>query len=266
MNEQKDAEGLPPKNNESGGFRIRLRVRIQNALNTDQSCLTTCIDGREVTIKSFKDSQLLSKANCVVLAARGFATEPEARAFGKQLRTNLQLAALCSRFGVDTGEDNELGWINENLLRSSGALSPHVLFRMDVHGLLIHPDEETRFMSVSQPSVSVASDPAPFLDAMRELAEQPPLTESTILPIRLLNLAYINPQPLAKIVLAFAAVETVAQKERWSVKQRALIKKFVTEITDHAGSDREDKEVAEALKRMHRIGVRQGVMRVARSK
>ena len=66
MNEQKDAEGLSPKNNESGGFRIRLRVRTQNALNTDQSCLTTCIDGREVTIKSFKDSQLSLLQNCGV--------------------------------------------------------------------------------------------------------------------------------------------------------------------------------------------------------
>ena len=265
MYEQKDAEELTPKNNESGGFCIRLRVWIEKALNTNQSCLTTCLHGREVTIKPLKDSQLLSKVNHIVLAARGFATEPEARAFGEQLRTNLHLAALCSRFGVDTGEDNELGWINENFLRSSGALPPHVRFRIkDVHGLLIHPDDntDTRFMSMSKPSVTVASDPAPFLDAMRELAEQPPLTESTILPVRLLNLAYINPQPLARIVLAFSAVETVAQKEDWSVKQRTLIDKLATEITNHAGSDREDKEVAEALMRTHKFGVRQGVMRV----
>ena len=261
MYEQKDAEELTPKNNESGGFCIRLRVRIEKALNTDQSCLTTCLDGREVTIKPFKDSQSLSKVNCIVLAARGFATELEARAFGEQLRKILQLAALCSRFGVDTGEDNELGWINENSVRSSGALPPHVRFGMDVHGLLIH-HTDTFLMSVSKPSVTVASDPAPFLDAMRELAEQPPLAESTILPVRLLNLAYINPQPLARIVLAFSAVETVAQKEKWSVKQRALIKKLVTKITNHAGSDREEQEVAEALERSHRIGVRQGVMRV----
>lgn len=247
---------------ETIGFRLRLQVRL-GTLSTDEVCLTTHLDGREVTIKSREDGQPISKAKWIVLEARGFATESEARVFGEQLRANVQLASICSRLGADTGLDKVLSQINEEIWRSKGLLAPHQRLGPDVHGLSVLPDDDNTIFMYIEAELTVASDPAQFLDAIRVLAEQPSITESKVtLPVRLLSLAHINPQPLARIVLAFSAVETVAQDENWSDKQRNLIKKLVAEITNHAGGDRESLEVAKALQRMHRIGVRQGVRRV----
>ncbi len=106
---------------ETIGFRLRLQVRL-GTLGTDEVYLTTHLDGREVTIKSREDGQPISKAKWIILEARGFATESEARVFGEQLRANVQLASICSRLGADTGPDEAkvLSWINEELWRSEG--------------------------------------------------------------------------------------------------------------------------------------------------
>ncbi len=131
-----------------------------------------------------------------------------------------------------------------------------------MHGLSVLPDDDNTIFMYIEAELTVASDPAQFLDALHALAEQSPITESKVtIAVRLLSLAHIN-QSFGSIVLAFSAVEMVAQDEDWSDKQRDLIKELTAEITDHAGGDRERLEIAEALQRMHRIGVRQGVKRV----
>lgn len=207
-------------------FRLRLQVRIGRILGTDEVCLTTRLAGREVTIRSREEGQPISKAKWIVLGARGFATEPEARAFGERLRANVQLAAICSCLGADAGLDKVLGWINEDVFRSMGLLEPHQRSGPHVHGLSILPDDDNTVTFYSEAQGTTTSNPDLFLDAMRELAEQPSITESTItLSVRLLNLARINPEPLARIVLTFSSVETLAQDESWSDKQRVLIKK-----------------------------------------
>ena len=245
------------------GFRLRLQIRL-GKLGTDEVCLTSHLDGREVTIRSRKDGQPISKAKWIVLEARGFATKTEARDFGKRLQANVQLAALCSRLGADTGPDGAkvLSQINEDLWRSEGWLAPNQRYGPDVHGLSVLPDDDNTIFMYIEAELTVASDPAQFLDALHALAEQSSITESKVtIAVRLLSLAHIN-QSFGSIVLALSAVEMVAQDEDWSDKQRDLIKELAAEITDHAGGDRERLEIAEALQRMHRIGVRQGVKRV----
>ena len=243
--------------NQTKGFRLYLQVRIGNGLHTDEECLTTYLDGREVTIRPSYGPPSISKAEWLVFEARGFPTEPEARTFGERLRANVQLAALCSSPYVDTGLDEVLGSINEEYYRSKGWLKPHQRHGDDVHGLLILPDDDNTVFSRGRAKGTTKSDPKLFLEAMRELADQPSVAEPAIaLSVRLLNLAHMNSQPPARIVLAVSAVETVAQDENWTDEQRALIKNLAVEI--------EDPEVKEAVKRMHmhKISILQGIKRV----
>ena len=219
--------------NKTQGFRIYLQVRIGNPLHTDEVSLTTCLDGREVMIGASVGDPSISKAEWLVFEARGFPTEPEACAFGERLRANVQLAALCSSPGVDTGLDEVLSSINEEYCRSKGWLKPHQRAGPDIHGLLILPDDDNTVFSRGRGAVSKVSDPELFLEAMSELADQTSITEPAIaLSVRLLNLARINSQPLARIVLAVSAVESVAEDENWTGEQRALIKNLATEIAD----------------------------------
>ena len=252
--------------NEPIGFRLRFCVRIGKALTTDQVCLSTLLAGREVTIKS-RDNQPLSKTKWIVLEACGFANETKALDFGEQLRTIIQIAALCSHLGADAGLDKTLSYINEDYLRSTGVLKPHQRLGPDVHGLSILPDDNnTLFASLGQATGTVTSDPNQFIGAMEELAGQLPFSESAVTPaVRTLNLALINPQPHARIVLAFSSIEALGQGERWTPTQVDLLKKLANEVEDNAGGDGERSEVADALRRsIHRFGVRQGVKRVLR--
>ena len=242
--------------NKTSGFRLYLQVRIGKALRTDEAFLTTYLDGREVRIRASLGPSI-SKAEWLVFEARGFPTESEAHTFGERLRANVELAALCSSPGVDTGLDEVLGWVHEEYGRSEGGLKPYQRRGPDVHGLLILPDDDNTVFSRSRAKGTTVSSLELFLEAMRELADQPSITEPALaLSVRLLNLARINAEPRARIVLAVSAVESVAD-ENWTNEQRALINKLAAGIAD--------PEVKEAVKRMHRISIRQGIKRVLES-
>ena len=227
--------------NETSGFRLYLQVRIGTPLLTDEEFLTTHLDGREVTISTWGPS--ISEAEWLVFGARGFPTELEARDFGERLRANMELAALFSSLSVDTGLGNEV-----------------LSLPNDVHGVLILPDcdyDNTMFIR-GKAEGTVKSSPERFLEAMRKLADQPSITEPALaLAVRLLNLARINSEPLARIVLAVSAVESVAKSEEWTKKQSALINKLVAEI--------KDTEVKEAVKNMRKIGVGQKIKKMLES-
>ena len=240
--------------NKTSGFRLYLQVRIGKALRTDEAFLTTDLEGREVRIRASLGPSI-SKAEWLVFEARGFPTESEAHTFGERLRANVELAALCASPGVDTGLDEVLGWVHEEYGRPAGSLKPHQRRGPDVHGLLILPDDDNTVFSRSRAKGTTVSSLERFLEALRELADQPPITEPALaLSVRLLNLARINAEPRARIVLAVSAVESVAEDENWSAEQRDLIDKLAAGIAD--------PEVKDAVERMHRISIRQGIKRV----
>ena len=186
--------------NQTKGFHLDLQVRI-GALFGDDVRLTTCLDGREVTIRASDGAQPISKAEWLVFEACGFPTEPEAHAFGKRLRANVEIAAFCSGLGVDTGPDEVFGSIHGEDRQSEGRPKPHPQHG-SAPGLSVRSDDDKPASGGIWGAVTTASDPEIFLKAMRELADQPSIAEAehAIAPVRLLNLALITFQPLARIV------------------------------------------------------------------
>ena len=212
-------------------FDLGLQVKIGRYLTTDETVLTTSFAGKSVTIKS-RDEGELSKTEWVIFEAREFATEAEALDFGERLRTNVQLAGLCSRLGTDTKQELTLREYDPSALVSVTAGHPYV-----------------------RANLAPVFRPEHFLSAMKTFSQQQPLEDQTLLlSVRLLNLAFINPEWLARVVLALAAVEAMAQDEKWSDEQRACLRTIAAEISD--------PEVKEAVERLHKIGVRQGIKRV----
>jgi len=135
----------------------------------------------------------------------------------------------------------------------------------NVHGLAIVPDDDNTRFPLIQADGTVRADPEQFLTALRELAAEFPIHLSTAAEgVRILNLALINPQPLAQIALALSAIEALGQDETWTDAQAALIDELATQVETQATSqDAERLEVAKALRRsLYRVGLRQGVMRV----
>lgn len=246
-------------------YRLRLRVRLAKALNTPDISRTFEISGREVTIVSQQRDEPLSEAYWIVLKARGFRSEEEARVFGEQLRTMISLAGVCCRLGIDVGQDQQTGWVSEDFAKSAGLIQSHERIMPTVHGLVVFPDDErTRFFLV-QASGRVLADAEAFIEALRELAGGLPreLTSATE-AVRIMNLALLSSQPQAQIALCLSAVEALGQDEKWTDAQTVLISSLAAQVERNADvAEVERREVAEAIRRgLHRIGLRQGVMRI----
>lgn len=250
------------------GFRVRYRVRIGKALNSEAVSQTLVVAGRNVTIKSQEKGQRLWDTTWLILDARGFDVEREARDFGEQLGVIVQIAALSCNLGVDVGRSEPDCFINEDLLRKIGRIKDHERVKPNIHGLIVIPDDEDTLFPLVKAQIEVTKDPAQLIDAMSELANRVPLEMNEAAPcVRLLNLALMSTEPLSQIVLAFSAVEALGQNEKWTAGQAELLKQLAKQVEQGAsGDDEEASEVAEALRRsLHRIGLRQGVKRVLSS-
>lgn len=105
-------------------YRVRLRVAPRIGLTTGETTLTFSHRGRPVSLKSQTRQQPLSEAKWWIVAAHGFATEAEARAFGEELRSAIQIAALCTHLGVDAGQDQATSWMSETFAQAVGAIEP----------------------------------------------------------------------------------------------------------------------------------------------
>jgi hypothetical protein len=247
------------------GYRVRLRVRLAMKLNSADVRRAVNLGGREVTIASQVKGQPLSDTLWIVLGARGFSTEEEANDFGTQLRAITELAGVCSRLGIDIGQDKPTEWMREEFARSLGLTGPHERVQPNIHGLTIMPDDDLNSIPFMQFEATVRADPSQLEGALTEIAAGPRIQPSSSAEgVRLLNLALINPQPLGQLVLAISAVEALGQNEVWTDAQTALLHQIAAQIeADTSGRDVERMEAADALRRgLHRFGLRQGVMRV----
>jgi len=182
---------------------------------------------REVTIISQNKEEPLNKAKWIVLEARGFLTEEAAQHFGTRLRSILQLAALSSRLGVDTGEDKPTAWISEDFARAIGLLKSNERIAPNVHGLSILPDDDNTRFPVINIQATVTADPEHFASALRESGENGEISLGAASnPVRLLNFALMTSEPLAQMALSFSAVEELGQTEKWNETQEALIERL----------------------------------------
>jgi hypothetical protein len=200
----------------------------------------------------------------LIMNTRGFASEAEALDFGRTLRTALQVSAVAARIGVDTGRDlatSALGrTVREHVRQQTGSD-----VRPNVHGVDVFPDDpNTRIFAVTATG-TVRARPDPFLSDLDELhtAGVTPSAQMADV-ILLMNYALMQPEPVAQIVFAVSAVESLGQDETWTIEQRSLLKDLaVVAEQSTRGSLDERREVADALRKsLHRLTLRQGVFRL----
>ena len=243
-------------------YRVRLRVRLGKRLNSAKDTETLEVAGKTITIRGEERGQIIKESYWIALTAGGFSNEDEARAFGELLRVKVQVAALASRLGVDTGLDKPTSTASEEFATALGFLKAGERLFPNIHGVAVMPDDENNKIPVVNITLDVHADPKQFMESLAGLAPSLPSQLVAENGMRLMNLALMTNDPLAQLVLAFSAVEELGQEETWTPKQRKLLKEL-EESVRATSDDEEHAEVADAIKRsMHRIGIRQGVMRV----
>ena len=246
-------------------YRLWLKLRVGKALATEETALTASVAGRTVTIESTSQSEPLSKASWLVMGCRGFETADDARKFGEKLRRAAHLAGLCARVGVDAGdpgEDRTVSWVNPAILRRSGGLNPDTRIGPDLHGILILPDDgKTVFIRLGQARGTVSSNAGDFVRTLEEALPEIDVfggdSPSIRRAIRVLNLAEINTDPIAKVVLAISTVEGLATDPPWTDEQQKFIENSVAWLERTHADGEETRQVAEAIRRIRRNSIRQ---------
>ena len=196
-------------------YRLWLKLRIGKSLDTEDDALTVSIAGRTVTIESENRGEPLSKTSWLVMSCRGFETEAQARKFGEKLRRATHLAGLCNRLGVDAGdpgEDRTMSWLNPEIVRN---VNPDIRLLPDVHGIVILPDDGNNVFARWRVNAQVLANTGHFARSLEEClpGNGPHRSGSPSIrrAIRVLNLAEINEDPIAKLVLAVSTIEGLAK-------------------------------------------------------
>ena len=249
------------------GYRLWLKLRVGKALATQETALSASVAGRDVMIESERQSQPLSEASWLLIGCRGFRAEHEARDFGEKLRRAAHLAGLCARVGVDAGDpgdDRTVSWVNPQFLRESGGLDPDTRIAPDIHGVLVLPDDgNTLFVRMGRAKGTVRANADDFVRALQEAFPASDMAEgdcpSIRRAVRVLNLAEISTDPIAKIVLAISTVEALATDPPWTDAQKKLIDIAAAWLKQTHGEGEDTALVVEAIRRIRPESIRQRI-------
>lgn len=251
-------------------YRLWLKLRVGRALGTDESTLTALVAGRTVTIESDTKEEPLSEASWLVMGCRGFETKDEAREFGEKLRRAAHLAGLCARVGVDAGDpsdDRTLSRVNPAKLLGGGRLDPETRIGPDLHGIVVLPDDgKTVFVRLGPVTGQVLSNAGDFVRALEQALPENDVSGSHFpsirRAIRILNLAEMNTDPIAKLVLAISVVEGLATDPPWTDEQQELIENSAEWLEQTYNDGEETRQVIKAIRRVRNESIRQRIRKL----
>ena len=251
-------------------YRLWLKLRVHKALARKEVALTASVAGRELTIESEGRSQPLSEASWLSIGCRGFEAEDDARDFGEKLQRAVHLAGLCTRVGVDAGDPGDgrtVSWVNPGVVRESGDLDPETRYAPDIHGLLVLPDDgKYLFLRMGPATVTARSNTADFVQALQDAFPESELPQrdcpSIRRAVRLLNLAELSTDPIAKVVLAISTIEGLAADPPWTDVQKELIEYAAASLERAHGGEEETGQIVEAILRIRHSSIRQRIRRM----
>jgi hypothetical protein len=245
-------------------YRARLRFRVLKKLDIDAREHRFPVAGREAILEPGMPDRAIRDSEWLIINARDFSTEEEARQFARRLRAALEISAVATRLGIDAGRrdlpTSGLGEAYRRRIKEQTGMS----VRDNIHGIDVFVDDPSIGFFNIQGTGTVRANPELFLrdlDALHGAAVGlSPRAHDILL---LLNSALMQPDPVAQIVFAFSAVEMLGQEETWSANQKSLLEQMaVAAESASTGSPDERHEVAEAIRKLHRLTLRQGVVRM----
>ena len=254
---------------EVAGYRLWLKLRVGKLLATTESALAASLAGRVITIEPERPSQPLREASWLVMGCRGFESEEQARGFGEELRRAAHLAGLCARVGVDAGDpgdDRTKSWFNPDILCSARDRDPDVRLGPDLHGIVVLPDDDNTVFFRARGSGHARPNADHFVKALEESLPESNATRSGSpsirRAIRVMNLAEMNKEPIAKMVLAISTIEGLANDPPWTDRQQKLIEDAAAWVERSHGELEEAAQVVKAIRQVRQESIRQRIRRL----
>ena len=253
--------------NQSHGYRVRFRFRLEKKLNIKNKEYRFNIGAHEVVLAPQLPDQDISDNEWLVMNSRGFGSHAEAQTFAKALKCACEVSSVAARLGIDSGTDLPTAGLSQSMKERVKEQSG-LIIRDNIHGLDVFLDDPNVRIVHMTATGTVRAPPDRFVGDLAELFESvEKASQRTRDVVLLLNYALLRPEPVAQIVFAFSAVEMLGQDEDWSNEQRRLLNELASSALQiEIGSTQEREEVATAIrKHIHRVSLRQGVMRLLTS-
>ena len=248
-------------------YSVRLCVRIGKGLHSVTDVIAVTVAGKAVNIKS-RYGGPPSDTDWIAFEASGFPSETVANDFGRTLQRIIQIAGICTGPSIDVGWDTQRSWMNPDYLRDTGHLQHHQSLGRDIHGLYVYPDDENIVFMPLRPAAGVVRASSDyFVGAIGALSDQrqiSTLSDGLQSAIRLLNLAQINSARLARMLLAFAAIESLVHEDKWTTDEQRYLDKIVASVENNGIwlDDRSRERIARAIGSARPTGVTQGVVQL----
>jgi hypothetical protein len=249
--------------NSTEKYRARFRFRVQKKLNIRAKEHRLNIATCSVVLSPQIPDKDICENEWLIMNARGFNTEEDARIFARKLKTACEVASVGARLGLDAGIDLPTSGYGK-MVKDHFQEQFGILVRDNVHGIDVFADDPNIRITHISATGSILAGPDPFLSDINRHFGVDNVSQRTADTILLLNYALLRPEPVAQIVFAFSAVEMLGQNEDWSASQRQLIDQLADSACNAAiGTQREREEVADAIQKgMHKLSLRQGVLRL----
>jgi len=247
-------------------FRARFRFRLQKKLSIKAKEYRIQVSTHEVVISPQLPDLDIMDSEWLVMNVRDFKSEQEAKKFAAKLKTACEVSSVAARLGIDSGLDLPTSgfgkFVKDQVREHSG-----ILLRDNVHGVDIFPDNPNVRIGIISGTATVRAAPDPFLADLNHLHEVVEnASQKTRDIVLLLNYALMRPEPVAQIVFAFSAVEMLGQTENWSADQKRLLGALAVSAREsRIGTEQEREEIASAIQCMHKLSLRQGVLRLLAS-
>jgi hypothetical protein len=251
--------------NLSERFRFQLHTRFEKELTTEETPLRLVFDEHEVTIKVQNSEQSLREAKWIIFSGGGFSSEAEAGAFAKKLRAAIDIAGLCTCNGINTGRDRASPWQVGRFSRQDCLIEENERLALMADGLSIHLDDVLTRDPVVSAAAVVTAQAANFIEALEQLSGQNLNLGDSLTGVRLLNMAKMEDQLLARLVLSLSAVEALGDEEKFTRRQAAPTKTVAGDVEQSCEEDLEALEVAEGIRKiLLKLTIRQRVKRLLR--
>ena len=133
----------------------------------------------------------------------------------------------------------------------------------DAHGIVILPDDGNNVFSRLRGNLQVLANAGDFVRSLKEcLPENGSLRTGSLSirrAIRVLSLAEISEDPIAKLVLAVSTIEGLAADPPWTDEQQQLIESAAAWLEEAHGEREEAVQVVQAIRQVRRESIRQRI-------
>lgn len=247
-------------------YKVRLRVRLGGAINSDEPVLTETVLGHQMSVKSAERGAPLSSSDEIVIVATGFETEEGAASFGVALQNSLSVLGVFRGYPVDVADEPSSTQVSDYLVQMARERYG-VTLRGNPRGVEVYLDDPSVIHIQATATGSVLYDPANVLGAVAELGGRVGgLDDRGREAALLLNAATMASHAVAQIALAVAAIELLAAGEKWNASQKAWIKSVCGQVEgDESLSVVERDELARALSSLFNFGALEKTRRLIRS-